>query len=107
MADSGLFPGDTGSDGSDTSHANNDTGNDIGNDTGNETDTGNEVDTGNAADTGNEGDTAGAVQRTNDVYSAAELANDKGGCSTAGGTHSPWMASLIGLLLGFRRRRLA
>ena len=82
MADSGAFSADTGNDDSDTGGAANDTGS---------------ADTG-SADTGSNAEVTA-------VYSAAELANDKGGCSTAGGTHTPWMATLIGVLLGFRRRR--
>jgi len=97
MADSGAFSADTGNDDSDTGGAANDTGSA---DTGS-ADTGS-ADTG-SADTGS-ADTGSNAEVTA-VYSAAELANDKGGCSTAGGTHTPWMATLIGVLLGFRRRR--
>jgi len=104
MGDSGAFSWDTGSEGSDTSSATDDTGAENGADTGSDEDTGSvdDGDTGSDTDTGsvNNGDTT-------EVYSAAELANDKGGCSTAGGSHTPWLAILFGALLGLGRRRLA
>jgi len=104
MADTGIFTWDTGSDASDTGGASHDTGTE-GSDTG---DIGNGNDTEpNDSDTGDTGDTGGtdSNEGSTPVYSAAELANDKGGCSTTGGSQGPWVWALIGLMLGRQRRR--
>lgn len=103
MADSGIFSGDTGDDTSDTSAAADDSGTNGEGDSGAMTDTGS--DTGDWSDTGGQADTGDTEQGKTEVFSAAELANDKGGCSTTGGTQGQWLVTLVGLLLVSRRRR--
>jgi MYXO-CTERM domain-containing protein len=109
MADTGIFAWDTGSDASDTGGASHDTGTE-GGDTGDtgDTDNGNNTEP-NDSDTGDTGDTGNTDpnEESTPVYSAAELANDKGGCSTTGGSQGPWVWALFGLLLSRQRRRFA
>jgi len=78
-------------------------------DTGSETDTGSAeaVDTGSdgeASDTGTQADTAAdSTSNSNTKYSAAQLADDSGGCSTIHAVPAMWMFGCAGLL-AFRRR---
>ena len=60
------------------------------------TDTGAETDTGHANDTGSDSDSTAK-------YSAAQLANESGGCSTGGALNGPWALALLLCLV--RRRR--
>ncbi len=103
LADTGIFSGDTGSSGSDTSDATNDTGAETDTGSGGDITTG--EDTGIGEDTGDTG--VESSDGTQETYSAAELANDKGGCSTVSGSPGPWTLSLLGLVVGYRRRRSA
>ena len=101
LSDTGIWDTDTGS---------NDSGLDSGiaavEDTGShEEDTGaNPDDTGEINDENDTGDTGAVTENSSRSYSAAQLANDKGGCSATGGTGGPWVLALFGLLAGRRRR---
>ncbi len=106
LADTGALAGDTGSDSSDTGGASHDTGSEGGDtgDTGNDTEVNDtEVSDSDTGDTGT--DDTGSNEESTPVYSAAELANDKGGCSTTSGSQGPWVWALLGLMLGRQRRR--
>ena len=78
-------------------------------DTGSASDTGGteEADTGHtseAADTGTGSDTAAtSTSSSNTKYSAAQLADDSGGCTTAHAVPAMWMFGCASLLV-FRRR---
>ena len=94
LSDTGIWSSDTGSDDSGI-----DSGTASADDTGSESD-----DTGDSTDANDTGDTGdGTEQTSSPSYSAAQLANDKGGCSSTGANGGPWFLALIGLLAGRRR----
>ena len=102
LSDTGIWSPDTGSDdsGLDSGTADADDTASASDDTGVSSD-----DTGDSTDANDTGDTGiGTENASGPSYSAAQLANDKGGCSSTGANGGPWFLALIGLLAGRRRR---